>query len=87
MSGVDVLGADLSDANLTGAYLYRANLPGARLDRAQDMALLMGATWNLCTSRPERLAPVVAEQSDEVSPGVYRVRGEQADDRSGSARV
>lgn len=87
LSGANLTGADLTHADLTNADLTDANLSRATLALALHMRLPVGATWSSRTSWPDNLAPFVTEQSDEVSPGVYRVRGGQARDRSGSVRV
>ncbi|MER5756021.1 pentapeptide repeat-containing protein [Streptomyces sp. NPDC002088] len=79
--------AILSDVDLTGANLTYANLTGAYLTRTVRMLLPPGATWSSSTRWPAEVASIVAEQSDEVSPGVHRVRGGPAPDRSGSVRV
>ncbi|WP_329583106.1 pentapeptide repeat-containing protein [Streptomyces sp. NBC_01361] len=99
LTDANLRGANLTDANLTNAVMRGANLIDAHLDgtlfvRALFMRLpsgatynLAGATWNLVTRWPAELESVVLEQSDEVSPGVYQVRGGTAPDRSGSIRV
>ncbi|MGW2103693.1 pentapeptide repeat-containing protein [Streptomyces olivaceoviridis] len=84
---LNLSGADLSGANLTGADLSNANLSGAWLMAAVDLGLPPRAIWDRETRWPFELASVVVEQSDEVSPGVYQVRGGTAPDRSGAIRV
>ncbi|WP_406360594.1 pentapeptide repeat-containing protein (plasmid) [Streptomyces sp. NBC_01544] len=74
-------------AGLTGAILQRANLTsanlkGARLAGAVNRRLPAGAAWDSLTTWPADFASAVIEQSDEVSPGVYLVRGGQSPDRS-----
>ncbi|MFJ8636428.1 pentapeptide repeat-containing protein [Streptomyces sp. NPDC093568] len=78
----DLSGTDLSRADLTNANLTNANLQGARFPSVVNMYLPAGATWDSRTRWPGDLASFVAERSDEVSPGVYRVRGGQNPDRS-----
>lgn len=85
MHGADLTRADLSDANLprvnlagadlTGADLTGADLTGAMFTGATNMRLPQGAIWNRETLWPANLASDVAEYSDEVSPGIYQVRG------------
>jgi hypothetical protein len=64
-----------------------ANLTGAQLETAEGLRLPAGATWDSNTHWPAYLASRVVEESDEVAPGVYRVRGDQTRDRSGAVRV
>ncbi|MFD5430374.1 pentapeptide repeat-containing protein [Streptomyces sp. NPDC127084] len=93
LSDANLAGADLSDANLRGANLrganlVRANLSGTNLQYVLGMFQAPpGATWSRQTQWPHQLASIVAEQSDEVRPGVFQVRGEQTPDRSGMVRV
>ncbi|MER5347070.1 pentapeptide repeat-containing protein [Streptomyces mirabilis] len=77
LNGTDLTRADLTDADLTDA-----DLKGARLTGVVNMHLPVGATWDSRTRWPADLVSVVIEWSDEVSPGVYRVRGGQRPDRS-----
>ncbi|RVU13986.1 pentapeptide repeat-containing protein, partial [Streptomyces antnestii] len=80
-------GADLTSADLTDAKLGGADLGGANLKDAVGLRLPAGAIWNRETRWPTNLATTVVEQSEELAPGVYRVRGEETPDRSGSVRV
>ncbi|MFJ5725011.1 pentapeptide repeat-containing protein [Streptomyces sp. NPDC093149] len=85
LTAANLTGANLSFANLTGANLRRAglsfanlteaDLTGAMLTGARGMRLPVRAIWDLETMWPANLASDVAEHSDEVSPGVYQVRG------------
>ncbi|NEA69009.1 pentapeptide repeat-containing protein [Streptomyces sp. SID12488] len=79
--------ADLTRANLSFARLTGADLGGARIMDAGGMRLPPGAIWDLETRWPAELALVVVEQSDEVGPGVYRVRSGPAPDRAGAVGV
>ncbi|MGW2748101.1 pentapeptide repeat-containing protein [Streptomyces sp. NPDC001450] len=87
LGGADLTNANLGGANLTDANLTDANLTGAWLIGAFSMRLPPGAIWNRETRWPAELVSDVVEQSDEVSPGVYRVRSRPAPDRSGAFRV
>uniref|UniRef100_UPI002F919167 pentapeptide repeat-containing protein n=1 Tax=Streptomyces sp. NBC_01562 TaxID=2975879 RepID=UPI002F919167 len=78
----NLIRANLTHANLTHANLMHANLTGANLTGARNMLLPPGAIWNRETRWPAELVSAVFEQSDEVSPGLYRVRGGPAPDRS-----
>lgn len=82
LTETDLNGADLTDADLNSADLTDANLRGTQLAGAVHMPLPAGATWDSFTRWPAALASVVIEQSDEVRPGVYQVRGEPSPDRS-----
>jgi hypothetical protein len=62
----DLSGADLADADLTRANLTKANLAGA--------------SWNKATTWPEASASWIAERSDDIRPGHYRIRGRQGAD-------
>lgn len=84
LTDTNLTDADLSDANLTDANLSDANLTGTRLLSVVGMRLPTGAIWDRETRWPAELASIVFEQSDEVRPGVYRVRGGSAPDRSGA---
>ncbi|MER5517442.1 pentapeptide repeat-containing protein [Streptomyces sp. NPDC002763] len=75
LTGANLAGADLTDTNLTDTNLTDTNLTGAMLTGATDMRLPQGAIWNRETLWPANLASDVAEYSDEVSPGIYQVRG------------
>nr|WP_078506776.1 pentapeptide repeat-containing protein [Streptomyces sp. SID8379] len=75
-------GADLTATDLAHLALRSANLTGTRLRRARNMRLPPGATWDERTEWPAELESVVFEQSDEVSPGLYRVRSDPTLDRS-----
>ena len=86
LSGVDLHGADLrraglrwadlSGADLTHALLDGADLCGANLAAALvTEASLAGARWSTQTRWSNGQETTVREQSDEISPGVFRVRG------------
>ncbi|MET7355473.1 pentapeptide repeat-containing protein [Streptomyces mirabilis] len=84
--GADLSGADLS--SLFGVDLTGANLTGAILLAVWGMYRApSGATWNRDTRWPVHLASVVAEQSDEVSPGAFQVRDGPAPERSDTVRA
>ena len=85
---VQLTGADLTDGDLTGTRLTGANLTGANLSFAVGMLdAPRGATWDRETQWPLHVASVVAEQSDEVHPGVFQVRGGPSPGRSGRVQV
>ncbi|MFD9286248.1 hypothetical protein ACFWD7_55640 [Streptomyces mirabilis] len=84
--GADLSGADLS--SLFGVDPTGANLTGAILLAVWGMYRApSGATWNRETRWPVHLASVVAEQADEVSPGVFQVRDGPAPERSDTVRA
>ncbi|PKV82853.1 pentapeptide repeat-containing protein [Streptomyces sp. TLI_146] len=87
LSGADLSGADLDSAVLVGATLHRADLRGAILETVMHMTLPLGATWDSHTRWPHGLATRAAEESDEVAPGVYRVRDEGILNRANPVRV
>ncbi|MFE6961629.1 pentapeptide repeat-containing protein [Streptomyces sp. NPDC057696] len=87
LDAADLTSAGLTDADLTSVYLTGANLFGADLTDAVGLRLPPGAFWNRETRWPTNLAATVVEQSQELAPGVYRVRGEETPDRSGTVRV
>ncbi|WP_159048860.1 pentapeptide repeat-containing protein [Streptomyces sp. NRRL B-3648] len=97
----DLTGADLSGANLHGVFLEQASLAGAdltdatltnarlngtRFEHAIGVRLPAGAIWDLDTRWPAAVASLAAEVSVELRPGVYLVPGDDARDRSRTAR-
>jgi uncharacterized protein YjbI with pentapeptide repeats len=73
----------LADADLTGADLTRADLSDARLAKARlARATLDAALWTERTTWPDDIADRIRQGSDEIRPGIYRVRGGTEPDRS-----
>lgn len=92
LTGANLVAAKLRDARLRGAHLVDADmrgadLTGAQLQHAVGLRLPLRALWNRETRWPAELESVVFERSDEVSPGLYRVRSGSAEDRSGIVPV
>ncbi|MEU6655956.1 pentapeptide repeat-containing protein [Streptomyces sp. NPDC046900] len=77
-------GANLADANLTRADLSSADLTGADLTGALSMRLPPDALWDRETRWPAELAALANEFSEEVAPGVFRVRSDRVPDRLGA---
>lgn len=80
--GVDLTGAILPSANLAGADLSGAILLGADLAETSNLLLPRNATWDQDTRWPAALVTKVEDQSDEIRPGIYRVRDRPETDRS-----
>ncbi|MEE1812889.1 pentapeptide repeat-containing protein [Streptomyces sp. BE133] len=87
LTGAILASANLAGANLTEADLTDANLTDAMLTGARGMHLPARAIWNRETMWPANLASDIAEHSDEVSPGVYQVRGGGKSPVSSTVRI
>ncbi|MGW7240624.1 pentapeptide repeat-containing protein [Streptomyces sp. NPDC054804] len=75
LSGADLRDADLRDATLISADLSTANLSGA---------ITVGARWSLDTEWPAELYEGIRNRSDEIEPGIFRIRGSEGRDREGT---
>jgi len=83
LSNADLTGADLTAADLTMVNLTGAKLAGARLGATIGLNRPpISATWDRRTVWPEDLASVALRVSEEIAPGLFRVREDPSRDRA-----
>jgi hypothetical protein len=85
LSGADLSHTDLAHALLAGTVvLSGANLAGADLVYVRELPLVPGIEWDAGTRWPPDFGAEIRRLSDEVRPGVFRVRDPAAGtDRTG----
>lgn len=81
LTGADLHGADLRDTFFQNAILVGANLTGASLWGAR----MRRAVWTSATQWPDEYRTAIVEASEEIEPGVFRVRGGGSADRLAGA--
>jgi hypothetical protein len=64
---------DTVHADVSGANLSRVDL--------SDFDVLVGVVWTRDTKWPDGMSKIISESSDEISPGVFRVRSGNDRDR------